>query len=62
MYFFYISLLKEEIFQCLYDIKAIQEFQEEVLTAIGEEDPDVRKRIVHNLNQKRAIRSAIEFN
>jgi hypothetical protein len=53
--------LQLEIFQCLYDLKAIQEFQNEVLTAIGEENPDVQKRIIHNLNQKRAIRSAVRF-
>jgi hypothetical protein len=54
--------LQLEIFQCLYDMKAVQEFQNEVLTAIGDAAPDVRDRIIHNLNQKRAIRSAIEFN
>ena len=53
--------LQLEIFQCLYDMKAIEEFQNEVLTAIGEESPDVQKRIIHNLNKKRAIRSAIKF-
>lgn len=53
--------LQLEIFQCLYDLKAIQEFQTEVLTAIGDVDPDVRKRIVYNLNQKRALRSAVKF-
>ena len=53
--------LQLEIFQCLYDMKAVQEFQNEVLTAIGEESPDVRKRIIHNLNQKRAVRSAVKF-
>lgn len=54
--------LQLDIFQTLYDMKAIQEFQEEVLTAIGEASQDVRDRIIHNLNQKRAIRSAIKFN
>ena len=54
--------LQLDIFQSLYDMKAVQEFQKEVLTAIGEAAPDVRDRIIHNLNQKRAIRSAIEFN
>jgi dsDNA-specific endonuclease/ATPase MutS2 len=53
--------LQLEIFQCLYDMKAIEEFQNEVLTAIGEESPDVQKRIIYNLNKKRAIRSAIKF-
>lgn len=54
--------LQLDIFQCLYDMKAVQEFQDEVLTAIGEADPDVRDRIIRNLNQKRAIRSAISLN
>jgi hypothetical protein len=54
--------LQLEIFQCLYDMKAVQEFQEEVLTAIGEASPDVRKRIIHRLNEKRAIRSTIKLN
>ena len=54
--------LQLEIFQCLYDMKAVQKFQEEVLTAIGEASPDVRKRIIHRLNEKRAIRSAIKLN
>lgn len=53
--------LQLEIFQCLYDLKAVQEFQDEVLTAIGEADKDVRERIINRLNQKRAIRSAIKF-
>jgi len=54
--------LQLEIFQCLYDLKAVQEFQDEVLTAIGEAEKDVRERIINRLNQKRAIRSAIKFN
>jgi hypothetical protein len=51
--------LQLEIFQALYDMKAVQEFQEEVLTAIGEVDNDTRQRIINRLNQKRAIRSAV---
>ena len=53
--------LQLDIFQSLYDMKAVQEFQDEVLTAIGEAAPDVRKRIICGLNEKRAIRSAIKF-
>jgi DNA-binding Lrp family transcriptional regulator len=53
--------LQLEIFQALYDLKAAQEFQEEVLSAIGEVSPDVRKQIIHKLNQKSAIRSAVRF-
>lgn len=54
--------LQLEIFQTLYDMKAVQEFQQEVLSAIEEVSPDVRNRIVNKLGQKRAIRSAIKFN
>jgi uncharacterized protein YerC len=54
--------LQLEIFQCLYDLKAVQEFQDEVLTAIGEASPDDRDKIIRSLNEKRAIRSAIKFN
>ena len=54
--------LQLEIFQTLYDMKAVQEFQEEILTAIGDTAPDVRDRIIHNLAQKRAIRAAVRFN
>ena len=53
--------LQLEIFQCLYDLKAVAEFQEEVLAAIGEASPDVRREIVYRLNQKRALRRTIQF-
>lgn len=53
--------LQLEIFQALYDLRAVQEFQDEVLQAIREVSPDVRRAIIHNLNQKRAIRSAVKF-
>jgi ParB-like chromosome segregation protein Spo0J len=53
--------LQLKIFQALYDLKAAQEFQEEVLSAIGEVSPDVRKQIIHKLNKRRAIRSTVRF-
>jgi hypothetical protein len=53
--------LQLEIFQELYDLKAAEEFQQEVLEAIGEVSPDVRKRIIDKLNEKRAIRAAVRF-
>ncbi len=53
--------LQLEIFQTLYDMKAVQEFQQEVLTAIGQASPDVRSRIIDKLNQARAIRTAIKI-
>jgi len=54
--------LQLEIFQTLYDMKAVQEFQQEVLTAIGETSIDVRDAIIRRLTEKRAIRSAVKFN
>ena len=54
--------LQLDIFQSLYDMKAVQEFQDEVLTAIGDASSDVRDKIIRSLNEKRAIRSAVKFN
>jgi predicted transcriptional regulator len=53
--------LQLKIFATLFDLKAVAEFQEEVLNAIAEESPDVRTRIIHRLNQKRIVRSAVKF-
>ena len=54
--------LQLEIFKSLYDLAAVAEFQKEILTAIGEADPNVRDKIIHNLQKARAIRSTLEFN
>jgi len=54
--------LQLEIFQVLYDVEAVQEFQQEVLSAIGEASSETRNAIIDRLNQKRAIRSAVKFN
>jgi hypothetical protein len=53
--------LQLEIFQALYDMQAVAEFQREVLEAIGDASPETRDRIIHNLKEKRAIRSTLEF-
>ena len=53
--------LQLEIFQTLYDMKAVEEFQTEVLTAIGEVSVDVRQRIIGKLSQRRALRSNVQF-
>ena len=53
--------LQLEIFQMLYDMNAVQEFQQEVLSAIGEASKEVRNEIISQLNKKRAIRTAIKF-
>jgi AcrR family transcriptional regulator len=54
--------LQLEIFRALYDMAAVAEFQKEVLTAIGEIAPNVRDKIIHNLQKARVIRSTLEFN
>ncbi len=51
--------LQNEIFALLFDARAVQQFQEEVLTAIGEVAPDVRERIIDNLKKASALRSAL---
>ena len=53
--------LQLDIFQTLYDLQAVKEFQQEVLKDIGEASPDVRDKIINNLKQKRAIRQSIKF-
>jgi hypothetical protein len=53
--------LQLEIFQTLYDMQAVQEFQQEVLEAIGEVNSDVRDKIVRRLNEKRAVRAAVKW-
>jgi hypothetical protein len=53
--------LQVEIFKTLYDVEAVREFQQVVLQAIGEVDPNVREKIIANLNKKRAIRSSVQF-
>lgn len=54
--------LQLEIFKALYDMAAVAEFQKEVLTAIGEASPDVREKIIHNLQKARALRSTLDLN
>jgi predicted transcriptional regulator len=53
--------LQLEIFQALYDMKAVAEFQREVLEAIGSVSPEIRERIIRNLQERRAVRSTLEF-
>jgi hypothetical protein len=51
--------LQFEIFEGLYNMESVAEFQETVLTTIAEVEPDVRKRIVQKLKDGRILRSAI---
>ena len=52
--------LQFEIFSKLYDMESVAEFQEAILTTIGEVEPDVRKRIIEKLKDRRILRSAIK--
>ena len=53
--------LQLEIFQMLYDTQAMKEFQEEVLTAIADAEPNVRDAIIRNLKDRRAVRATLQF-
>ena len=47
--------LQFEMLKALYDMDNVAAFQEEVLTTIGEVEPDVRKRIIEKLKERRVI-------
>jgi predicted transcriptional regulator len=53
--------LQLEIFKCLYDMAAVAEFQKEVLECIKEVAPDVRDKIIFNLQKKRIVQSTLEL-
>lgn len=53
--------LQFEIFQGLYDMQAIAEFQKEVLDAIGRCSPELRQEIVESLKKGNFIQSALEL-
>jgi hypothetical protein len=53
--------LQLEIFQALYDMTAVAEFQKEVLEVIGTVNPEARDQIIRALQEKRAIRTTLEF-
>jgi len=52
--------LQFEMLKALYDMDNVAAFQDEVLTTIGEVEPDVRKRIIDKLKERRIFRSAIK--
>ena len=53
--------LQLEIYKALYDIEAVKEFQREVLDAIGRADPEIREQIIHNLQERRIVRGAVDL-
>jgi hypothetical protein len=52
--------LQFEIFEGLYNMESVAEFQEAILTTIAEVEPDVKKRIIEKLKDRRILRSAIK--
>jgi hypothetical protein len=52
--------LQFEMLKALYDMDNVAAFQDEVLTTIGEVEPDVRKRIIDKLKERRIFRSVIK--
>ncbi len=53
--------LQLELFQTMWDVRAAAEFQDTVLTVIGQVDPEIRKKILNELNSRSAIRNAVTF-
>jgi transposase-like protein len=51
--------LQLDILRALTDVRAIADFQKEVLDAIGEVAPDTRATIIERLVARRALRSAL---
>jgi DNA-binding CsgD family transcriptional regulator len=54
--------LQLEIFQALFDMKAVQQFQAEVLEVIGSVSTEARDKIVRRLTERNALRSALDLN
>jgi len=53
--------LQLEIFQVLYDMKAVSEFQQEVVNIMGEVSPELRNKFVKRLKDKRALRQSVSI-
>jgi len=48
--------LQLDIFKIMYDMRAVREFQEEVVRTLGELDPKARDKFVKRIKEKRGIR------
>lgn len=53
--------LQLEIFKTLYDAEAVKEFQQELISLLGETSPELRDKFIQRLREKGAIRSILEF-
>ncbi len=54
--------LQLEIFQALFDMQAVQQFQAEVLEVIGSVSTEARDRIIRRLTERNALQSALDLN
>jgi hypothetical protein len=53
--------LQLDILRTLYDLKAVQQFQQEVLEVIAGVDKDVRNKIINRLNARQALRTTLQL-
>ena len=53
--------LQITLFQTLYDVRLIEEFQKEILEVIGEVSQEVRDEIIRRLREKRALRTVVKW-
>ncbi len=54
--------LQLEIFQALFDMRAVQQFQAEVLEVIASVSTEARDEIIRRLTERNALRSALDLN
>ncbi len=54
--------LQLDIFQALFDMQAIQQFQAELLEVIGSVSTEARDEIIRRLTERNALRSALDHN
>ena len=50
-----------KIFKLWYQARSVMEFQQIVLTAIEEGSPELKEKIIRRLQERRAVRSTVEF-
>src|SRR5208283_387103 len=56
-----IAFAQIEIFQVLFDMKAVKQFQAEVLEVIGSVATEARDEIIRRLTERNALRSTLHF-
>jgi hypothetical protein len=54
--------LQLDMFQALFDMRGVQQFQTEVLEIIGSVSPEARDEIIRRLTERNVFRSAVDLN